>query len=260
MKALIKYFLLKIGYKISREIKPSIISIPEPSTTPYTVAEFEFDMITPSIKYSPWLSDSKFMNIYSNIVDHTLVDMYRCYELWQIVELVHKLNKSASFLEVGVWRGGTSAIIAKKLNLLNATSKFYIADTFFGVVKASDKDASYSGGEHADTSKEIVQSLLADKYNNIEILEGIFPNDTSKFIPKDDMFAFCHIDVDVYESAKDIIDWIWEKLIVGGTVVFDDYGYSTCTGITRYVNEQKEMTDRIILYNLNGHAIMVKIR
>jgi O-methyltransferase len=71
--------------------------------------------------------------------------------------------------------------------------------------------------------------------------------------------VFCHIDVDVYQSAKDIVDWIWDKLVVGGIIVFDDYGFPTCTGVTKYVNEQDGKPDRLIIYNINGHAIMIKI-
>jgi hypothetical protein len=39
----------------------------------------------------------------------------------------------------------------------------------------------------------------------------------------------------------------------------DDYGFSKCEGITRFVNEQLPIEDRLIMYNLNGHAVFVKI-
>lgn len=259
MKSLLKYLFLKLGYQVIKKSQKVSKYTQSHITTPFHVDEFEFDIVIPSIKYSPWLQDTEFLKTYSQIIAHTLVDMYRCYELWEIVKMIYKLDKTVSFIEIGVWRGGTAGIIGKKLTLLNSNNPFYIADTFSGVVKASDKDASYKGGEHADTNQEIVKKLLMDKCHNFTILEGIFPNETSKLIPTGELFGFCHIDVDVYESAKDIVEWIWDRLIIGGIVVFDDYGYSTCTGITRYVNELKNMKDRIILYNLNGHAIMIKI-
>jgi hypothetical protein len=39
----------------------------------------------------------------------------------------------------------------------------------------------------------------------------------------------------------------------------DDCGFSTCEGITRFVNEQLPIEDRLIMHNLNGHAVVVKI-
>jgi O-methyltransferase len=177
-----------------------------------------------------------------------------------MAETIHNLDNCASFIEIGVWRGGTAAIIAKKLSILKANNLFYLADTFKGVVKASEKDFSYSGGEHDDTSIEIVKDLLEDKYNNLNIMVGIFPDETAHLISPNEKFGFCHIDVDVYESAKDIVDWIWNRLIPGGIIVFDDFGFSSCTGIIKYVNEQKKLNDRIVLHNLNGHAIMIKAK
>jgi len=221
---------------------------------------FHYDIVVPYANYAPWLGDEEFLKIHTAIQGNTLVDIYRCYELWDIAEAIHKLDNTACFIEIGIWKGGTAAIVGRKLALLNSTVDFYLADTFTGVAKATDKDGSYFGGEHSDTSEEIVAVLLKDNYTHYKILKGIFPEETAHVISSTQKFGYCHIDVDVYQSAKDIVDWIWEKMIVGGIIVFDDYGFKTCSGITTYVNEQKTKTDRTIIHNLNGHAIMIKLR
>ena len=94
--------------------------------------------------------------------------------------------------------------------------------------------------------------------DNVQILQGIFPDQTSHEI-KDLQFRFCHIDVDVYQSAKDIVDWIWDRMVHGGIIVYDDYGFRLCDGITRYVEEQMLYKDRLVLHNLNGHAVIMKL-
>lgn len=249
MKKLLINILSKTGYRIIRKSKLN-----------FSVGDFQYEQITPFADYAPWLQDKEFTQIYSRIKDYTLVDIYRCYELWEMVEAIHVINPTVCFLEVGVWKGGTSGIIGRKLALLNSTNNFYLADTFSGVVKATEKDTFYKGGEHADTAMETAEGIIKSVYKNYKILKGIFPNDTATIINKDERFGFCHIDVDVYQSAKDIVDWIWDKLIVGGVIVFDDYGFHTCTGVTRYVNEQKGKSDRAVIHNLNGHAIIFKLR
>lgn len=93
--------------------------------------------------------------------------------------------------------------------------------------------------------------------NNFELLVGIFPDETGNYI-KSKKFCFCHIDVDIYHSAKDIVDWIWDRLEIGGIIVYDDYGFEHCDGITRFVNEERSKRNRVVVYNLNGHAVEIK--
>jgi O-methyltransferase len=223
---------------------------------------FKYSLIKTTSSYSPWLGDKAFLEIFENIRSSTLVDIYRCYEIWSLVEEVSKLDGKAALLEVGVWRGGTSAIIAKRLELLGSDEILYAADTFTGVVKSSTRDSTYNDGEHNDTSLDYVTRTLHDhlQLSNVRILQGIFPEQTQHLIPEDTRFRLCHIDVDVYKSSEDIVNWIWSRLLPGGAILFDDYGFITCNGITQFVNEQRALKDRLFIYNLNGHAILIKLK
>ncbi|WP_379157285.1 TylF/MycF/NovP-related O-methyltransferase [Paenibacillus sp. sgz5001063] len=222
-------------------------------------AEFPYEEIKPQSNYAPWKTDVDFNTVYNTIRTHTLVDKYRCYELWSLVEQVSKL--SGSLIEIGVWKGGTGALIAKKAELCGINERIYLCDTFNGVVKTSPQhDSVYVGGEHSDTSEEIVKRLIFDnmQLNNVKLLKGIFPDDTKELV-QDQYFSFCHIDVDAYLSAKDILEWIWDKMVIGGMVVFDDYGFMTCEGITKYVNSLKQDKRLLFLHNINGHAVLIKL-
>lgn len=219
----------------------------------------EYEIIISNATYSPWTKDLQFLDTYNDVSKHSLVDIYRMYELWTLVEESAKLEEG-SFLEIGVWKGGTSALIAKKIQDLGLKQKLFACDTFSGVVKVTEKDLYYKGGEHNDTNFEHVQNLFMElKLNNITILKGIFPDETGEFL-QNEKFRFCHIDVDIYESAKDILEWIWDKTVLGGIIIFDDYGFETCSGIRDFVNEQKKLKDRFVIHNLNGHAIIIKIK
>ncbi len=218
---------------------------------------YQYEFISPQAHYSPWLTDKQFNETYDIIKDYTLVDKYRCYELWQLIEESAKLE--GALLEVGVWRGGSGALMAKKMKLSSIKDTMYLCDTFEGVVKAGSRDSSYKGKEHADTSKEIAESLIDTlELDNVKILKGMFPEETEQFVAGA-KFRFCHIDVDVYQSAKDVLEWVWPRLVVGGMVVFDDYGFQGCDGVTSFVNEERKKKDRLVVHNLNGHAILVKV-
>ena len=215
-----------------------------------------YERVTPKATYAPWRDDKMFSATYDVIKDHTLVDIYRCYELWQLV--AESAHHKGALLEVGVWRGGSGALVAKRARSIGIHDPVYLCDTFAGVVKAGVQDAGYRGGEHANTSKKDVETLVtALGLTNVKILAGVFPEETGRMV-QDRTFRFCHIDVDVYQSAKDIVEWVWPKLTPGGLIVFDDYGFWTCQGITQFVNEQRGKRDRLVVHNLNGHAIIIK--
>jgi len=208
----------------------------------------------PYASYSPWLDDQIFMDTYKKISDNTLVDIYRCYELWSLAKQLEE--QDGDMIEIGVWRGGSGAVIGKAA--INSKGTLYLADTFTGVVKAGKDDTLYKGGEHNDTEEETVVSLLTGiGISNYRILKGIFPDDFPLFETKG--IKLCHIDVDTFLSAADIMDFVWPKMLVGGIVVFDDYGFFGCEGITQYVN-QLNLIDARLIYNINGHGILIKYR
>ncbi|MDM1547549.1 MULTISPECIES: TylF/MycF/NovP-related O-methyltransferase [Empedobacter] len=216
--------------------------------------KFKHSLILPINTYSPWNGDSDFVSAYEKAKNNTLLDIYRCYELWDLAKQYS--NKDGDILEVGVWRGGSSLLLA---SADNGKGHVFLCDTFSGVVKASDKDSIYKGGEHADTSEEEVKQLFATAgISNYSICKGIFPDESEQNVTSE-KFKICHIDVDVYQSAKDIFEWVHPKLIKGGAVIFDDYGFAACEGITTLVHDIiSEYQNYIKIYNINGHAILIK--
>lgn len=230
----------------------------------FFIEDLPYEPILPFSNYAPWKGNKIFVELLKIIkgdFKYTLVDKYRAYELWQLVEYAIKLNPELAFLEVGVWRGGTAAIIGTQLMLQKSNSILFLADTFEGVANAGVNDDFYKGGEHNDTNEPMVRDLLDNKVGlkNYQIIKGIFPKDTKHLINDAVKFSFCHIDVDVYQSAKEVLEWVWPKLAIRGIVVFDDYGFHSCTGIAKLVESYRSLADRMIVHNLNGHAIMIKL-
>ena len=217
-----------------------------------------YESIFPYASYAPWLIDDDFKKTFKMIENYSLVDKYRCYELRELVWESAKLSQW-SLIEIWARRWWSAALIAKKALLSNINEKTYICDTFTWVVKATDHDSSYIGGEHADTSKKTAEEIVNQlNLKNIEFLVWVFPEDTWNKI-ENEKFRFCHIDVDVYQSAKDCVERIWPKLVSWGMIVFDDYWFITCDGIVTLMKEERLKQDRIIIHNLNGHAIIVKL-
>ena len=195
-------------------------------------SRFSHRLLAPTATLSPWYDDEAFLATYEAVVDHTLVDIYRCWDLWSALAQVAEVP--GDVLEVGVWRGGTGALMAERCRLLGLDATVVLADTFRGVVGAGSEDPWYRGGEHADTSVAMVEDLL-----------GRFPG----------------VRTQVYDSAKATLDWAWPRLGVGGLVVFDDYGFYECEGVAALGAELMAGAGTVLrgITSLNGHLTLVKL-
>ena len=216
-----------------------------------------YETIHMEMGFAAWREDKEFLEFEAIVDKYSLCGMAKLNFLWRMVGEAAKLDEGV-YIEVGTWRGGSGCIIAKKLKSLGKNNPVFLCDTFCGVVKAGEKDNAYIGGEHADTSVDIVKSL-AQKCNldNITILQGIFPDDTGDVVSSKKI-AFAHIDVDVYQSAKDVVAFMWPRLLPGGMIVFDDYGTPGTQGMKKYLDEVKDMSDRIFISNIMGQGVLIK--
>ena len=105
----------------------------------------------------------------------------------------------------------------------------YLCDTWEGVVKTGAIDTYYRDGKHDDASMASVEELVDDwGCATSNCCRASSP--TTRRAIADEEVRLCHIDVDVYRSAKDVLEWVWERLSTGGVVVFDDYGFPACPG------------------------------
>jgi hypothetical protein len=144
--------------------------------------ELRYNLALPSVAVRnvtlPGVSDTAFQRVYDETKHHMLVDHYLCYDLWQLVTEAAKLGRG-DLIEVGSQRGGTGCVIARKAELCNLQNTVYLCDTF------------YAGGEHADTSPEIVNELVRRLgLKNVEVLTGVFPEETGHRVAHRE-FRFC---------------------------------------------------------------------
>ena len=236
------------------QIQRAYQTLREQSPWRHELSSMAHHRILPYATYAPWLNDEHFLSIYNRVKTHTLVDIYRCYELWALAKQTSDID--GNILEVGVWRGGTGAVLAEAVRNMSE-KKVYLADTFAGVVKAGEKDTNYKGGEHSDTSVDIVNNLMASlSIGNTEILQGIFPEDTQDKVRG--MISMLHCDVDVYSSTKEIVEWCLPRLSIGAMLVFDDFGFFGCDGVATFCEEFRGSAGFRFIHNLNGHAVFVK--
>jgi hypothetical protein len=160
-------------------------------------------------------------------------------------------NISSSIIEVGVYKGGTAKIIIENLY---DTCDLYLFDTFEGIPNKSECDNVHIVGDFNDSSyKNIIE--LFKHYKNVYIYKGIFPDETSKFI-ENIMFKMVHLDVDTYISYKKSLEFLYDRIIKDGYIIFDDYNEKTCKGATVAIDEFFEhKKEKIMIYDQSYYVV-----
>lgn len=147
-----------------------------------------------------------------------------------LADLIYKCPEEGVIVECGVGVGATLIKIAKI-----SKKKIYAFDSFEGFPEnLSEKDDQYLEKYLKDNkwnyklmNIDLVKNNLANNYldekeinDRIVFKKGYFPESFKDFNEK---ISFLHLDVDLYNSYKDCLEFFYPKLIKNGIVTFDEY-------------------------------------
>jgi len=177
----------------------------------------------------PWEEENLFNDKMKQINGFTLVDKTRCFMIYQFAKQASNLRGDVA--EVGVYKGGTARLLAKTFNPIK---KIHLFDTFAGMPPTDANLDIHKEGDFGDSSVQAVKAYLSD-CKNIYFHQGIFPA-TAKPIEN---FTFClvHVDVDIYKSVMDCCIFFYPRMEKSGLMIFDDYGFLSCPGAKKAVDE-----------------------
>jgi len=153
-------------------------------------------------------------------VGHTMVGHMRIDNIRMALEDVINNNVPGDFLEMGVWRGGACAYARAVLNVYEQRDRsVHLFDAFESI-------AGYGGSSKflANTEAQVKHNL--DKYELSEgtyFHKGLFKDTVPSFAKAfTGQIAVLRIDGNYYDSYQDAMYYLYDKVPVGGYVIFDD--------------------------------------
>lgn len=177
-------------------------------------------------RFAPWTGAQPFRDRYERIATRTLVSDDRC---WVLVSLLAQvLPLGGEVWECGVYRGGTARLLAETMaDGATAARALRLFDTFAGMPAVDAAADRHRAGDFADTSEASVAAFVGHS-SFVTTHAGRIPE---TFAPFDNSrLAFVHVDVDLRQSVLDCCTFAWPRLVPGGVMVFDDYGFASCPG------------------------------
>ena len=135
-----------------------------------------------------------------------------------LIKNLSKLQQSVEgdYIEVGVYRGCSGRMIAET----KGKKKLYLIDIFEGLPKVAKIDkALFGDGMFKGNFKEVKKKF--ESYDNVFIYKGEFPYISEVCVIK--CFSFVHLDLDIYKSTKEALDFFYDKVQKGGIILTHDY-------------------------------------
>lgn len=176
-------------------------------------------------------------------------------------------------VECGVWRGGSMQACAKTLLATGDTERdLYLFDTYEGMTPPTEEDLRRDGKAAEELLKVqgkdrpiwAVASLDDVKSNfakvpypeeRVHYVQGRVEETIPREAPE--KISILRLDTDWYASTKHELEHLYSRLVSGGVLLIDDYGY--WQGSRQAVDEFLDKTgERLLLLRMDEGRIAVK--
>jgi len=195
------------------------------------------------VRFTPWaglqlekapfsdLLDFKKLNLLKTVRPYTKNGYPRLANVYDLAMEAEKKNLPGAFIECGVYKGGCCAIFGAVADRFGNKRKTWYLDSFEGMpVTPSEHDGSGTeeiAGEVlrasvADVEELVFEKLKLPRENNI-IVKGWFEEVLPRIKKDIGPIAVLRLDADWYEATKLIMDELFDQVVPGGYLIFDDY-------------------------------------
>ena len=126
------------------------------------------------------------------------------------------LNLKGDFVELGAYQGATVHFICDYTDLEKYNKQYFVYDVF-------QNPPSHAMDEHSDHLYDDVVKRFKN-YPYVNIIKGLIPDSFNRSMP--DKISLLHVDLNHAESEIKALEILFERVVPGGYIILDDYGWS----------------------------------
>jgi hypothetical protein len=224
----------------------------------YAAVERCLAILYPSAKIGEDLksfwNDTDFVAAYQALVGDNYRALERKFTVYNLLNSLHWT--SGAIAECGTYNGSTAYFMALVNERSGKDRQIHLFDSFEGLSRPSAEDGSYwRAGDLAYPEDAVRRNL--DGFHNIHIHRGWIPTQFSRVA--DNRFCFVHVDVDIYRPTRDSIEFFFPRLELGGMLVCDDYGFDSCPGARRAMDDFFSARPERIIHLPTGQGLVIKL-
>lgn len=217
--------------------------------------------------------DEDFCDIIRAVRPYSTSGNDKLHALISATKYVARYNVPGDIVEFGVWRGGGMKAVALTLEAADDfTRDLYLYDTFEGMTAPTDKDVRFDGAPAAglletsgkDTAVWAIASLedVQDRFaggryplEKIHFIKGPVAETIPDQLPE--QISILRLDTDWYESTDHEFKHAYDRLVSGGVLMIDDYGW--WQGSRTATDEFLERTgEKLLLLRMASGRVAIK--
>ncbi len=216
-------------------------------------------------KRMPDVEDTSFWTQLEVCYPYTLLSTEKMYDLYQATKYIAQRKVPGDIVECGVFLGGAVMLAAGTLAELGITDKdIYLYDTFAGFTgDVAEDDVNIKG---QPIGQQQLQSFLEVTRRNLQQVgypesrycfkEGDVQQTLLADIP--DQISLLRLDTDTYATTLCELERLYPKLVLGGVLIIDDYGYSQ--GVRRATDEYFANPDSTLFFQRPNYSARSAIK
>jgi O-methyltransferase len=198
-----------------------------------------------------WTEDKRFFDYLTKFEADNTSSAERKYFLRSLLSLVDTLPGDTA--ECGAYRGASSWLICDRFKETEKTH--YVFDSCEGLSAPLSVDGGYWTKGDLRGGEEVLKKNL-DPFPKAKIFRGWIPDRFDEAAGSS--FCFVHIDVDLYQPTLDSLGFFYPRLVPGGIILCDDYGFASCPGAKSAFDEYMKDRPEKIVHAPTGQAFIIK--
>lgn len=175
-----------------------------------------------------WWYDEAFNDYLKRFNEFSGLNSDRRWMIGQLTKLARHVSGDTA--ECGVLAGSSSYLICRAFH----DRTHFMFDSFEGLSKPGSFDGDRWQESHLTSDLKTAQENLKE-CPNVSFHKGWIPERFKDVESRN--FCFVHIDVQLYEPTRASLQFFYPRMSPGGVIVCDDYGFTTCPGATRAIDE-----------------------
>lgn len=178
--------------------------------------------------------------------------------LWAAQNVLHL---PGDFVECGVWRGFSFAFLTDYLGFAEIDKTLFLYDTYKGIPEQMNSEHRSNAVYEQETRNDpdAIFKAVQERFRavpNTRIVRGIVPDSFAVECP--DRIALLHIDMNSAASEIAALEALFDRVVPGGMIVFDDYGWVGYDAQRHAENAFMEDRGHKILELPTGQGLVIK--